>query len=152
MKYYYLIAIEKNNICAMKNLSVYYELIENNEIEANKYLSMYNIIFDDMINNKMYGYYLINYDNIDNLIEYNKTDHEIISILNDLYLLTLYNRFINKDKEEESNPVARMQSIETYTLDLVKIIYDIFNQNIKLKRLIKLDLAPKKSQHKFCLI
>lgn len=53
---------------------------------------MYNIIFDDMVNNKMYGYYLINYDNIDNLLNSKNTDHEIISIINDLYFLTLYNR------------------------------------------------------------
>lgn len=46
---------------------------------------MYNIIFDDMVNNKMYGYYLINYDNIDNLLNSKNTDHEIISIINDLY-------------------------------------------------------------------
>lgn len=42
MKHYYLMAIDKGNICAMKNLSIYYKLIENDEILSNKYLNMYN--------------------------------------------------------------------------------------------------------------
>lgn len=94
-----------------------------------KYLSMYNIIFDDMINNKMYGYYLIKYDNIDNLIEYNKTDHEIISILNDLYLLTLYNKTSSELLNKFINNVIDNFDNSYY---LIKFINDII-KDIKYK-------------------
>ena len=109
--------------------------------KKNKYLSKFNIIFDDMINNKLYGYYLIKYDNIDNLLNFNKSEHEIISIINDLYLLTLYNKISYKFLNRYINNIIDSFDNSYYLIKYIdELIKDIKNNNKYNKLINRLEI------------
>lgn len=109
--------------------------------KKNKYLSKFNIIFDDMINNKLYGYYLIKYDNIDNLLNCNKSEHEIISIINDLYLLTLYNKISYKFLNRYINNIIDSFDNSYYLIKYIdELIKDIKNNNKYNKLINRLEI------------